>query len=247
MGGDNFWTSQMQTLVHLVFPPRCLNCGGLVETDFGLCSGCWRDTQFISGLVCDSCGKPLPGQSDRVEHCDECLAIARPWAQGRAALVYADVGRRLVLGLKHGDRHDIAHPAAQWMARETRPILRPDTLLVPVPLHLHRHLSRRYNQSALLAQALSEQLDCDWCPDALRRQQATPSLDGKSRHERFETLAGRISVPSIRTRLLKDRPVLIVDDVMTTGATLAACTEACLAAGASEVCVSVLARVAQDA
>lgn len=247
MRADKFWASRMQTLVHLVFPPRCLSCGGLVETDFGLCTDCWKDTQFVAGLSCDLCGVPLPGTSDRAEHCDECLRIARPWAQGRAALVYAGVGRRLVLSLKHGDRQDIAKPAAQWMARGVRPILRPDMLVVPVPLHLHRHLSRRYNQSALLAQALAQQLGLDWCPDALRRAQATPSLDGKSRAERFETLAGRITVNAARDALVQGRSVLIVDDVMTTGATLAACAEACLAAGASEVCVCVLARVAPDA
>ncbi|MFW2588372.1 ComF family protein [Sagittula sp. SSi028] len=247
MRSDRFWATQMQTLVHMVFPPRCLNCGGLVETDFGLCSDCWKDTRFISGLGCDLCGTPLPGQSGESELCDDCLATPRPWQQGRAALVYSGVGRRLVLSLKHGDREDIAQPAAQWMARVTRSIVTPDTLVIPVPLHLHRHLARRYNQSALLARCLAKQLGCDWCPDALHRHRATPSLDGKSRAERFETLAGRISVSSLRADLLQDRPVLIVDDVMTTGATLTACAEACLAAGARSVCTSVLARVAQDA
>ncbi len=246
MRADNFWTTQMQTLVQLVFPPRCLSCGGLVETDFGLCGDCWHQTRFVTGLACDLCGVPLAGDSSGVEHCDECLTIARPWTHGRAALVYKDVGRRLVLALKHGDRQDIAKPAAQWMARVTRPIAQPDMLVVPVPLHLHRHLARRYNQSALLARALASQLGLDWCPDALERRQATPSLDGKTRAQRFETLAGRITVPDLRTSLIAGRPVLIVDDVMTTGATLAASSDACLAAGATEVCISVLARVAQE-
>ncbi len=236
----------MQTLVQLIYPPRCLGCGGLVETDFGLCGTCWRDTPFISGLTCDLCGTPLPGQSDRAEHCDDCLTTARPWAQGRAALLYKDGARRMVLALKHGDRQDIARPAAGWMARVTRPIQRPDMLILPVPLHLMRHLSRRYNQAALLAEALAAELGCDWCPDGLTRAQATPSLDGKGRDARFATLAGRLSVSPWRTDLLRDRPVLIVDDVMTSGATLAAAAEACHAAGAAEVCVSVLARVAKE-
>ncbi|CUH79572.1 comF family protein [Tropicibacter naphthalenivorans] len=237
----------MQTLVHLVYPPRCLSCGGLVESDFGLCAECWRDTPFIAGLGCDLCGVPLPGSSDHAEHCDECLNIPRPWTHGRAALVYADTGRRLVLSLKHGDRQDIARPAAQWMARRSRDLLRPDMIAVPVPLHLHRLLRRRYNQSALLAEHLARELGIDWCPDALERREATPSLDGKDRNERFETLQGKINVPAWRTRMVEGRPVLLVDDVMTSGATLAACAEACLAAGATEVCVSVLARVAKDA
>lgn len=241
------WTSGMQTLIKTIYPPRCLSCGGLVDSDFGLCATCWRDTPFVTGLVCDRCGTPLPGSSDQAEHCDDCLAVARPWAKGRAALVYGDRARRLVLALKHGDRHDIARPAASWMARVTMSIVTPDMLLVPVPLHLWRTLSRRYNQSALLAKALAQELAVDWCPDALQRRHHTQPLDGKTRNQRFETLENTIAVHPRRTGLLSNRHVLLVDDVMTSGATLAASAEACLAAGAKEVCVTVLARVAKDA
>lgn len=240
------WAAGMQTLVQLVYPPRCLACGGLVETDFGLCGTCWRDTPFIAGLSCDLCGVPLPGDSDQAEICDECLQTPRPWVQGRAAIEYKDKGRRLVLSLKHGDRQDIAKPAAKWMARATRDMVQDNMIVVPIPLHLHRHLARRYNQSALLAKELAEELSLAWCPDALQRPKATPSLDGKTRDQRFETLSGRLSVTPTRRDLIKDRSVLIVDDVLTSGATLAAAAEACLAAGAEQVFVSVLARVAKD-
>ncbi|PYG26588.1 putative amidophosphoribosyltransferase [Pelagimonas varians] len=240
------WAAGMQTLVQLVYPPRCLSCGGLVETDFGLCGTCWRDTPFIAGLSCDLCGTALPGQSDRAEHCDDCLKTERPWTKGRAAIQYKDKGRRIVLALKHGDRQDIAKPAAKWMARVSRDMVLDNMLAVPIPLHLHRHLARRYNQSALLAEALAAELGIEWSPDALARPSATPSLEGKTREERFDTLSGGLIVPPKRVEQVAGRPILIVDDVMTSGATLAAAAEACLAVGASQVFVSVLARVAKD-
>ena len=240
------WARRMQTLVQVVYPPRCLSCGGLVESDFGLCGACWRDTPFIAGLSCDLCGAPLPGTSDREEHCDDCLGTARPWVRGRAALAYRDKGRRIVLALKHGDRQDIAKPAARWMARLTRPVVRADTLVAPVPLHVHRHLARRFNQSALLAEALAKELGLRCCPDLLQRPRATPSLDGRTRDERFRTVSGALCVRPGREAMIAGRSLLIVDDVMTSGATLAAAAEACLASGASEVFVSVLARVVKD-
>ena len=237
----------LQTAVRVLYPPRCLSCGGMVEQDFGLCGTCWRDTPFITGLVCDSCGTPLPGDSNTIELRDACLQTARPWDRGRAAMLYKDNGRKLVLALKHGDRHDIADPAALWLARTLRPIL-PDTpLIVPVPLHLTRLLRRRFNQSALLAQALARVLNADCCPDALLRPTRTPSLDGHSRDERFATMAGTLIANPKRRAQMAGRDVVIVDDVMTSGATMAAATDACHEADANTVCIAALARVAKDA
>ena len=90
----------LQGALHLVYPPQCLTCDTRVTTDFGLCGACWRETGFVSGLVCDHCGTPLPGEDPgHAVHCDDCLTIARPWDRGRAALLYRDNGRRLVLSL----------------------------------------------------------------------------------------------------------------------------------------------------
>lgn len=241
-------TRAMQAALHLVWPPQCISCGAPVTTDFGLCGPCWRQTPFIVGLVCDLCGTPLPGEdTGQPVHCDDCLAIARPWHQGRAALLYKDNARQIVLSLKHGDRLDLARPAAGWMARAAAPLLLPGTLVAPVPLHWRRLIMRRYNQSALLSAAVARLAGLDHCPDLLLRRRATPSQEGRTRDDRFDNLSGALSLHPRRAARVKDRPVLLVDDVMTSGATLAAAAEACLASGATRVSVLALARVAKDA
>lgn len=214
-----------------------------MDSDFALCGPCWRDTPIITGLVCDSCGVPLPGEDRGTpEHCDACLAAPPPWEQGRAALVYADNARKLVLALKHGDRQDIVRLAAKWMAQAARPILRDHALIAPVPLHWTRMVRRRFNQSALLARATAQNLGHQCCPDLLRRTRKTQSLDRLDRVTRETILDGAIAVTPGRRHRIIGRPVLLVDDVMTSGATLSACTHALQMAGAGEVSVLVLAR-----
>lgn len=238
----------LQTALHLVYPPRCTICGTLVESDFGLCGPCWRDTPFISGLCCDSCGVPLPGEDDGdAVHCDDCMKIARPWRRGRAALIYRDNGRKLVLSLKHGDRHDVIRPAALWLARAARPLLDDDTLIAPIPLHWLRMLSRRFNQAALLAQALARESGHEHCPDLLIRPKRTRPLEGMGRDARHAMLDAAIRVHPRRAARLSGRKVLLVDDVMTSGATFSSAAQSCFAAGAADVCVLALARVAKDA
>ncbi|MGX0875660.1 putative amidophosphoribosyltransferase [Roseovarius sp. MBR-154] len=237
-----------QTAIRLIYPSRCTLCGVTVDSDFGLCGPCWRDTPFISGLVCDACGVPLPGEAGaQAEFCDECLTHARPWSRGRAALLYHENGRRLVLALKHGDRHDVIRPAAKWLARAAAPLLQPGTVLAPVPLHWTRMLRRRYNQSALLVQALARETGQPHCLDLLHRTRRTQTLKGLDRAARHAMLSDAIRVNPARRALIMDRPVLIVDDVMTSGATLSAAAQAAFAAGAQDVCILTLARVAKDA
>ena len=230
-----------------LYPPHCLACDASVSDPGTLCATCWSEVGFITGLACDACGTPLPGAAgDGPALCDDCLHTARPWSHGRAALVYGGTGRRLVLALKHGDRHDIATPAGRWLARLAAPLCRADTLVAPVPLHRGRLFRRRFNQSALLAAALARALDRPHVPDLLLRTRATRSQDGRSRAGRFANLQGAIAAHPRRAARLTGRHVLLVDDVMTSGATLAAAAEACFAAGADDVDVIALARVLRD-
>lgn len=236
----------LQAALHLIYPPQCLSCDARVTTDFGLCAACWRETPFILGLACDLCGTPLPGEPGEIAHCDDCLTIARPWSRGRAALIYRDNARRLVLALKRGDRLDLARPAAEWLLRAARPILVPGMLVAPVPLHWLRLLKRRYNQAALLSSAMARLAGLEHCPDLLQRHRLTPSQEGRNRDGRFANLAEAIRPHPKRGARIEGRHVLLVDDVMTSGATFAASAEACIAAGAIGVSVLALARVGKD-
>lgn len=237
----------LQRVITALYPPQCITCHNLVASPFGLCPECWRDTPFTTGLTCCKCGTPLPGEDGAEVICDDCHAVARPWGRGRSALLYRDNARRIILALKHGDRMELAGPASLWLKRAAGDLIQPDTLIVPVPLHWWRLIRRKYNQAALLSSSLAQLCNVAHCPDLLLRRRSTGSQEGRTREERFANLKGAISVHPRRAVLLKDRAVLIVDDVMTSGATFSAAAEACLAAGASRVDVLSLARVAKDA
>lgn len=180
-------------------------------------------------------------------YCDDCLVTARPWAKGRTTLLYTGLGRRLVLGLKHGDRTDLVPGMANWIARAAKTITPTDAIVVPVPLHWTRLFSRKYNQSSLLSRHVAKNLGLPHQPRALVRTKRTKPMNKINRSARFELLDSAITYHRKFGTRLAGRNVLLVDDVMTSGATLAACTEACYAAGAHMVCVVTLARVAKDA
>ena len=233
-------------MLEFLYPPTCVICRGPVASEFGLCGECLRETPFLSGALCAQCGVPLAGEAEDGDRCDDCHALARPWSRGVAVLSYERYGRRLVLQLKHGDRTDLARPAGTWLARAIAPLATDDTVCVPVPLNRWRLLRRRYNQAALLARAAAREQGLDLCVDALLRKRPTASQDHRSRSERFANLRGMICANPARRESLNGRSVILFDDVMTSGATLAAAAVAAFEAGAARVDVAVLARVCVD-
>ena len=228
----------------LALPPRCLTCDAAVEAPGRLCTTCFRATGFVTDPCCDRCGKPFrtAAQGGFARQCSQCTAEPPPWSRGRAALRYDNQARRIILPLKHADRVDVAPALARHMARAGAALLASADILVPVPLHRGRLLSRRYNQSALLAYAVSRVAKRPVVPDALQRTRATESLGDKGRAERAETVRGAFAVRPSRTVQVAGRRVVLIDDVLTTGATAGACTRALLDAGAARVDLLVGAR-----
>ena len=162
------------------------------------------------------------------------------------AALYSGTGRRLVLALKHGDRPDLAPALATWLARAASPLIGPDTVVAPIPLHLRRLLKRRYNQAALISGRVARAHGVLHLPDLLIRRRHTPGQDHRGVGDRFANVAGALGVNPRRMAALAGRPVLLVDDVMASGATLSAAADALLAAGSGPVSVAVLARAVKD-
>lgn len=231
-------------LLDAVFPPRCLTCPEPTEAPLGLCPSCWRDTHFIAGGACGKCGTPLVGETGPDDLCDGCLRHPPPWNRGRAATVYGGAGKRAILALKHGDRLDTVPALGLWLANAAGPLAAEADLIAPVPLHWRRLMKRRYNQSAVLAQHLARRTGKPVVPDLLFRRRLTAPQERMDHAARRANQAGAIGVSPRRHALLAGKGVLLVDDVLTSGATLGACAEACRAAGAARVDVLVLARVA---
>ena len=234
-----------RSILNLVLPPHCVACDQAVDKPGLLCADCFRQTGFITEPFCLRCGVPFAaaalGGVDRL--CPGCRTTPPLFHRARAAFRYDAQGRRLILPFKHADRTELTAVLAPQMARAGAELLRETDVIVPVPLHRWRLFHRRYNQAALLAKALGRIAERRCVLDALRRVRATASLGEKSAAERAAEVAQAFDVRPSRARTIQQRKVLLIDDVMTSGATANACARALLAAGATSVDVLVAARV----
>ncbi len=234
-------------LLDIVLPPRCLKCGTAIDAVGAMCADCWPDVAFLAPPHCAACGLPFEFDLGPEALCGACARERPVFARARAAFRYEDGSKDLILRFKHADRTDAAPAFARWMVRAGDVLVADADLIAPVPLHWLRLFARRYNQAALLASALGALSGKPAVNDLLLRRRRTPSQGGLGAAARRRNVVGAFTVhPRHRVRVA-DKRVLLVDDVLTTGATATACAGALLRAGAATVDVLTLARVVRPA
>jgi ComF family protein len=226
----------------LLFPPLCMSCREPLGIGQGLCPSCWNRIAFLDGPMCDCCGVPFdvdPGEGTR---CAGCLARPPAYDRARAIFAYDEHSRGPILALKHADRLDLAPGFARWLERAGRPLLAATDLLVPVPLHRLKLWQRRYNQAAELARLLARIKAKPLAVAVLERSRQTKSqgeMTSAAGRRRNVSGAFRVRDPE----RVRGRSILLIDDVLTTGATAEACARALKRAGAAKVEILALARV----
>jgi ComF family protein len=229
-------------VLDIALPTLCVACREPVA-GVGVCAECWAKLSFIAPPFCPRLGIPFVYDPGPGLLSMEAIADPPAYARARAAVRYDEVARTLVHALKYHDRTDLAPAMGRWMARAGEELLGDADVLVPVPLHWRRGWSRRYNQSGALARAIERQSGVPVARDVLRRIRPTQQQIGLSRSQRASNVQGAFKVSPEKAHEIQGRRVVLVDDVLTSGATSDACARALLRARAAQVDVLVFARV----
>lgn len=234
--------SLMGGALGIVFPPRCLGCKVVVEEAHRLCGECWKQLAFISAPYCQCCGHPfsLAVSSDML--CAQCLRETPVFSKARSVLHYDAASKNLILGMKFYDRTELVPLFAEWLKQWISLLPAEIDYIVPVPLHRWRLWKRRFNQAALLSYALSHKTGIRVMVDALIRTRYTTPQADLTRLQRLENVKGVFAPNPKRHTQISGANIVLIDDVMTTMATINACTRALKKAGAENVYVLTLAR-----
>ncbi|MEI9891051.1 MAG: ComF family protein [Caulobacteraceae bacterium] len=229
----------------LIFPHHAFDAGSRAASP-GLTPEGWSRIAFLEAPACDGCGLPFDHEMGQGVRCPACEAQPRAFARARAACLYDEHSRDLILQFKHADRLDLARLFSLWLSRAAIDLIEDADVVVPVPMHPLRLIRRRYNQAAEIGRPLARRAGLAYWPGALKRRRAGESQAGKSGAGRRRNVQGAYVCPPGWDKRLRGQRVLLVDDVMTTGATAEACAKALVRAGAARVDVAVIARVRES-
>ena len=230
-----------RAFLDLILPPRSYDDGASSQSA-GLSGEAWSRIAFLEAPVCDGCGAAFEHDLGTAVRCPVCQAQPRVYSRARAACLYDETSRDLILQLKHADRTDLAHLLSAWVGRAAADLIGDADAIAPVPLHRWRLFRRRYNQAAELARPIARRAGKTYLPQALKRLKGD-SQAGKSASGRRRAVAGAFVVPKTQQARIEGRRILLIDDVLTPGATAESCARALLRAGARAVDVATIARV----
>jgi ComF family protein len=233
----------ISALGNALAPALCLACHRRTAAHDALCAGCWHEVSFITPPLCHRLGLPLPFGGDGPQISAAAAADPPPYDRARAAAVFGGVVRELVHGFKYADRHEGRRLLARWMAGAGQELLADADLIVPVPMTRWRLMRRQFNQAALLAREVSHSSGIPFDPFVLAKIKSTPAQVGSSASQRAANVVGAFAVPATVRARIAGRKVVVVDDVITTGATVCACARALRAAGAARIDVLAAAMV----
>ncbi len=231
-------------LTDLIMPPVCLACQEAIASRDSLCPECWSNVDFIGPPLCDRLGIRLPYATGGVMISAAAAGRPPPYARARAVAHYEGAMRTLVHSFKFRDRHEVRRLFGTWLTRAGSELIDSAEVIVPVPLSRTRLLQRRFNQAAILANEVSRITSLPVRTGALCRTRRTRQQVGLTRDQRRDNVRGAFLVPARELEGIKDRRVLLIDDVITTGATAEACTKTLFKAGAVTVDVLAIAIVA---
>ena len=238
------WTATARAALDIALPALCVSCREPVAGD-GLCAACWARLSFIAPPYCVRLGIPFVYDPGPGLLSMEAIASPPAYQRARAAVRYDDVARTLVHALKYQDRTDLAPTMGRWMARAGHELLKEADMLIPVPLHWRRSWSRRYNQSGALARVIAAQAGIPVGGDVLQRTRQTRQQVGLSRAERARNVQGAFRIAAEKKTIVQGRRIVLIDDVLTSGATVDTCARVLLRARAASVDVLVFARVVE--
>ena len=229
--------------VDLIVPPLCLNCRTPLGSHDAICAACWRQIRFIRAPLCDRLGIPLPYDTGGPSVSAAALADPPDWDRARAVALFGPVTRDLIHAFKYADRHDARRLFGRWLAVAGADLFTDADMLVPVPLHRWRLIGRKFNQAQLLAGEVARLVPVPVDPFVISRVKATPSQVGLSEAERRGNLSGAFQVAVGAKPRVEGARIVLIDDVITTGSTAAACARVLRRAGAERIDVLALALV----
>lgn len=231
----------LKAILDYIFPHRCCSCSGLVSDGFGICGACWHKFSFINKPYCQICGKKFEIDFGEFDVCGSCLHKKPKIDVSRSLLQFSAEAKKLIHNFKYNDKTNLAQLFAHMVQNGFGQDFADIDIIAPVPMHRLKRLFRKYNPPQVLADSIAKKLNKKLAPDLLIKNKFTKNQVGLNKRQRAKNLIGSISVN--KKYDITNSNILLVDDVLTTGATSNECTKILKQAKAGKVKLITIARV----